>query len=199
MNKPVNEFRFQTASKIIRAENRDADTFTLEALAAVTGEWTDIFDIRERIQAGAFSEAIPRSDVVFNIDHQGDPRARSTSGTLRLKETDAGLVMSADLDRANPRTAAVESMIRRGDMDAFSFAFFLSPEDQEWKGSDRTITGFTELVDVSLVARPAYEGTKVLSARNELAADIAKRSRHHHRMETDIKRSMIARELLRGM
>lgn len=194
-----NEYRYQMESKIIRAEQRDADTFTLEALAAVTNKWTDIYDIRERIAPGAFREAIPRSDVVFNIDHEGHPLARSTAGTLRLKETDDGLVMSADLDRANPRTAELESMIRRGDMDAFSFAFIAGPEDQDWKGTDRTLTAFRSLVDVSLVARPAYEGTKVLSARNEVAAEIAKRSRDSHRLETDIKRSMIARQLLRGM
>ena len=55
--------------------------------AAVFGEETNIGGhFTEVIERGAFKDAIGRDDVVFVINHEGLPLARTRSGTLRLHE-----------------------------------------------------------------------------------------------------------------
>ena len=77
----------------IPAEIRqDADGIKVEGYAAVFNEETDIGGyFREVIEPGAFSDAIGRDDVVFLINHEGLPLARTRSGTLKLTEDARGL------------------------------------------------------------------------------------------------------------
>lgn len=148
----------------IPAEIRaDADGVRVEGYAAVFGEETLIGGyFREVIERGAFSEAIGRDDVVFLINHDGLPLARTRSGTLRLSEDARGLKMETTLDPEDPDVKAIVGKMKRGDLDKMSFAFF--PEVQEWDESGdvplRTIRK-ASLYDVSIVTTPAYDGTEI--------------------------------------
>ena len=144
----------------IRAE---ADGIKVEGYAAVFNEEAEIAGLfRERIEPGAFSEAIGRDDVVFLINHEGLPLARTRSGTLTLTEDDRGLKMATTLDPEDPDVRNIAGKMKRGDLDKRSFAFF--PEVQEWDDSGdlpvRTIKK-ASLFDVSVVTTPAYEGTEI--------------------------------------
>ena len=155
----------------------DEDGLKVEGYAAVFNQETDIAgDFRERIEPGAFKEAIGRDDVVFLINHDGLPLARTRSGTLTLEEDDHGLKMSTTLDPQDPDVNSIAGKMKRGDLDKMSFAFDL--EDDEWDLSGdtpmRTIKR-AKLYDVSIVNIPAYEGTEIAlrslaSARNEETA-----------------------------
>ncbi len=144
----------------IRAE---ADGIKVEGYAAVFNEEAEIAGFfREMIEPGAFSDAIGRDDVVFLINHEGLPLARTRSGTLTLTEDERGLKMSTTLDPEDPDVRNIAGKMKRGDLDKMSFAFL--PEVQEWDDSGdlplRTIKR-ASLFDVSVVTTPAYEGTEI--------------------------------------
>ncbi len=116
----------------------------------------------EKIERGAFSEAIGRDDVVFLINHDGLPLARTRSGTLTLEEDETGLRMETVLDPEDPDARSIIGKMNRGDLDKMSFAFY--PTRQEWDDTQdppvRTIRE-ASLFDVSIVTTPAYDGTSI--------------------------------------
>jgi len=144
----------------IRAES---DGLRVEGYAAVFGERADIAGMfYEVIERGAFSDAVGRDDVVFLVNHEGLPLARTRSGTLKLYEDDRGLRMETMLDAEDPDVKSIVGKMRRGDLDKMSFAF--RADVQEWDESEdmpvRTIKRAT-LYDVSVVTTPAYDGTEI--------------------------------------
>jgi len=161
---------FETRAGIPAEIRTDADGIKVAGYAAVFGQETDIGGMfREVIERGAFADAIGRDDVVFLINHDGLPLARTRSGTLRLSEDDHGLKIETTLDPEDPDVKSIAGKMRRGDLDKMSFAFY--PEVQEWDESGdtplRTIKR-ASLHDVSIVTTPAYEGTEI--ALRSLAA-----------------------------
>ncbi|MCF6304418.1 MAG: HK97 family phage prohead protease [Rhodobacteraceae bacterium] len=160
MTKLNRELRDSTSADI-RAE--DGDAVTVSGYAAVFDQRTSIGGWYDEIIAkGAFAEAIGRDDVVFLINHEGLPLARTRSGTLILREDDHGLHMESTLDETDPDVLAIVPKMKRGDLDKMSFAFL--PTVQEWDDSGdipvRTIKE-AQLFDVSIVTSPAYDGTDI--------------------------------------
>lgn len=148
----------------IPAEIRAADDgIRVSGYAAVFNQETDIGGaFREVIAPGAFKNAIGRDDVVFLINHEGLPLARTRSGTLRLEEDEHGLRMETVLDPDDPDVKSVVIKMKRGDLDKMSFAFW--PTVQEWDdGGDIPLRIIREVVlyDVSIVTTPAYDGTEI--------------------------------------
>jgi len=144
----------------IRAEGA---AIKVSGYAAVFNERTDIGGyFLEVIEPGAFKDAVGRDDVVFLVNHEGLPLARTRSGTLTLKEDERGLYMETELDPLDPDVMAIVPKMKRGDLDKMSFAFI--PEVQEWDESGdipvRTLKKLG-LRDVSIVTHPAYEGTEI--------------------------------------
>jgi HK97 family phage prohead protease len=157
MNK---EMRTTSQALEVRA---DDDTIRVAGYAAVFDQETTIGgQFVERIARGAFTDAIGRDDVVFLVNHDGLPLARTRSGTLTLREDDHGLYMETELDGSDPDVRAIVPKIKRGDLDKMSFAFV--PTRQKWNDDEempkRTIEE-AELHDVSIVTTPAYDGTEI--------------------------------------
>lgn len=153
----------------------DGEKIKVSGYAAVFNERANIGGyFEEMIAPGAFRAAVGRDDVVFLINHDGLPLARTRSGTLTLREDDRGLYMESELDPSDPDVQAIVPKMKRGDLDKMSFAFF--PTVQEWDESGdlplRTIKE-ASLADVSIVTNPAYSGT-----------DIGLRSLQEHRAAT---------------
>lgn len=172
----------------IRAEDGG---IKVEGYAAVFGQETDIGGMfREVIERGAFKEAIGRDDVVFLINHEGLPLARTRSGTLRLSEDDHGLKIETSLDPDDPDVKSIAGKMRRGDLDKMSFAFF--PDVQEWDDSGetplRTIKR-ASLFDVSIVTTPAYDGTEI--ALRSLEAARSERVETAQEFRLRMKRKLI--------
>ena len=172
---------------------KDDDGVWVSGYAAVFGERTSIggyFD--EVIERGAFKDAIGRDDVVFLVNHDGLPLARTRSGTLDLKEDERGLFMDTRLDPDDPDARSIIPKMNRGDLDKMSFAF--RAETEEWDESGdvplRTIKR-ASLVDVSIVTFPAYEGTEIglrsLKAhRDERKRENFSAARRRMRMKTSL-------------
>lgn len=165
---------------------------TVEGYAAVFNQEADIGGMfREVIAPGAFKEAIGRDDVVFLINHEGLPLARTRSGTLTLSEDAHGLKMRSVLDPDDPDVKSISGKMKRGDLDKMSFAFL--PEVQEWDDSGetpiRTIKK-AQLFDVSIVTSPAYDGTEIgLRALDDFRKEQKRRNfsavRHRLQMKAD--------------
>jgi uncharacterized protein len=139
---------------------------TLEGYAAVFDSWSeDLGFFREKIQKGAFANALKNSDCRALINHQpGQLLGRQSARTLRLSEDDKGLFMSVDLpDTQYARDLKVS--VERGDITQQSFGFCVKTdvwvEDRETGKTERTIMEVDELFDVSPVTFPAYADTTV--------------------------------------
>ena len=168
----------------IPAEIRADETgIKVSGYAAVFNQETDIGGMfREVIKPGAFKEAIGRDDVVFLINHDGLPLARTRSGTLTLREDERGLLMDTTLDENDPDVKAIVGKMKRGDLDKMSFAFW--PEVQSWDDTQDPPLRSVErakLYDVSIVTTPAYDGT-----------DIGLRSLEAHRAKEQAKQNFSA-------
>ena len=141
----------------------DDGEIRVSGYAAVFDEETNIGGMfTEVIKRGAFAEAVSRDDVVFLINHDGLPLARTRSGTLKLREDDKGLFMEATLDGTDPDVRSIVPKMKRGDLDKMSFAFM--PTVQSWDETSDTPKRSiekAELFDVSIVTSPAYQGTDI--------------------------------------
>lgn len=148
---------------------------TLVGYAAVYNQPTRIRDYDEVIAPGAFTTALRSGgDVLALRDH--DPSqllGRTRSGTLRLEDDGDGLRFEVDL----PDTAYandVRELVARGDLAGASFGFIPGKHTAvRSKDGRRTIThtSVRQLVDVSVVAVPAYEGTSVALRHFDPPAD----------------------------
>lgn len=123
-----------------------------------------IVQFRERFSPTAFRSAIAEEqDVVALIDHDTAlPLGRVSAGTLRLR-TDALGQLWAEIDL--PETSYARDLaisVRRGDVRGMSIGFVPREGGAKWSAdrSERLIEDL-DLVDVSVVTRPAYQGTRV--------------------------------------
>lgn len=149
----------------LRVERSEAEAPKIRGYAAVFDSLSeDLGGFTERINAGAFAEAIRRDDVRALINH--DPNlvlGRNRSGTLTMREDGSGLAVEI----TPPDTQAARDLLalmERGDVSQMSFAFTVSKEDQSWERSGegpwiRTIRRVARLFDVSVVTYPAYPST----------------------------------------
>lgn len=146
--------------------------------AAVFNSAADICDyFREIIAPGAFAKTI-KGDVRALLDHDsGRVIGRTTAKTLRLKEDDIGLAVEIDLpDTSDGRDIA--TLIERGDISGMSFGFMVTKQTWDETGDIpvRTIEE-VELMEVSVVAFPAYDDTTI--AMRSLEAIRKERGAHN--------------------
>ena len=136
--------------------------------------------VREQFLRGAFAEVLtsPDLDVLALRDHSiSNLMGRTSSGTLRLRETGQGLSYEFDL----PDTTAGRDLLvllERSDIRGSSFSF-ATGEGDEWQTFEerkteivRTIKKTRLLDDVGPVVRPAYPESAA-NARSIQAAQAA--------------------------
>ena len=176
-----------------RTEKREDGSTTITGHAAMYNNLSeDLGGFREKIAPNAFSDVL-NDDVRALINH--DPSlllARTTSGTLKLDETDEGLQYSFQVPDTTYGRDLIISM-ERGDITQSSFAFTV--EDDSWEttedGEVRTINKVKRLYDCSCVTYPAYPDADDLTlAQRSLASH--KEKEENKREEKDlVKRSLL--------
>lgn len=149
--------------QVVETRASDSGSITVAGYAAVFDEVTTIGDCFEEVVApGAFARSLKESDVLAFLDHDsGRVLGRKSSGTLRLREDEKGLAVEIDLpDTTDGRDA--KALIERGDISGMSFGFWI--KGYEWDESGdlprRTILD-VELIEVSIVSMPQYQGTSI--------------------------------------
>lgn len=167
------ELERRVVAQPVEARAVDGEPSRLVGYAALFNSETEIAGMfRERINPGAFTEAVGRDDVRALFNHDANfVLGRTTSGTLTLSEDEAGL----RYDVVPPDTTWARDLmvsVARGDISQSSFAFSVDEEAWDYpKGGGmptRTVKRAT-LYDVSPVTYPAYAETTV-SARSLEAA-----------------------------
>jgi hypothetical protein len=133
---------------------------TVGGYAALFNEVTDLGQVYERIEPGAFDGA-DMSDVRLLYNHEGVPLARSSAGTLAVMIDPKGLKYVAALSDTELARQIADSA-RRGDITQSSFAFTITR--QRWDEHNgrplRVIESIGKVIDVSPVSYPAYENTE---------------------------------------
>ena len=158
----------------IRAEG---DGMTLRGYAAVFNSPSQPLPFIESIQPGAFRDSLKsRNDIKLLWNHDTSIVLGSTrAGTLRMVEDAKGLFIEADLpDTQAGRDAAY--LIKRGDVNAFSFGFRIPVGGDEWPSPNQRILKRVNIHEASVVAYAAYtstEGTASVRSINDLAVKIA--------------------------
>lgn len=155
-----------------------SERFVLEGTAASYNCLSkDLGGFRERIAPGCFTRALASGDDVHCLfNHNADAvLGRTANGTLKLIETPRGLTFRCQLDPNQQSHRDLHSSIKRGDINACSFAFNVDGEDGEAFDTDRDEEGRSfnrrtvkraRLFDVSAVTRPAYDGATSVQARS---------------------------------
>lgn len=154
------------------SESDQGGNKTVMGYAALFNTRTEIWKgFFEEIAPGAFTEAIPLSDVRALINHDANLLlGRTKSGTLKIAEDNQGLLF--ELQLPDSRTDLLE-LIKRGDIDQCSFAFTIKEEKWTDLGNGqelRTILKVDKIFDVTLATYPAYaDATFTLSRSTENA------------------------------
>jgi len=134
--------------------------------------WDWYGDYVEIVRAGAFTKTLSEDpDVIFCLNHDwlAAPMARTKAGTLRLSEDATGLWTEADIDGTRDDVHRVQSCMDAGELDAMSFAFFVTKQSWSPDYDQRDILevgmdgGDTSVV--TFPANPATTGTTDLRAR----------------------------------
>jgi HK97 family phage major capsid protein len=159
----MSETKVEQRTATIAVENVRTEGKRLSGFAALyNAESRDLGGFTETILPGAFGDVLAGSpDVYLTFNHSPDKiLARTTSGTLRLRDEERGLAFEADLGDG-PTAQDVRDMVQRGDLSGASFRFVVAPDGERWEGERRTLTRIAELIDLSLATTPAYDGPKV--------------------------------------
>lgn len=175
----------------------DAPTITFRGYASVTEAAYDVYGgaplgFAETIARGAFKKTLSENpDVVFLVNHEGLPLARTRSGTMRLEEDNTGLRVEADLDPEDRDVQWILPKMERGDLTEMSFAFRVIRQEWDEDYVDRRITEVAlDRGDVSVVrfgANPHTSGDVERSADDEIAAWIAENPERAASMVADAR------------
>ena len=139
-------------------EARAVEGRTVEGYASVFNSMSeDLGGFREIILPGAFKNAL-NDDVRALYNHDSNYLlARTTSGTLELKEDDKGLYYRFEMPNTSYGNDLLE-LYRRGDLTQSSFGFTVDKDS--WRMEEgqhiRYIESVSSLFDVSAVVYPAY-------------------------------------------
>ena len=177
----------------------DGSEFSFEGYAAVFDQLSDdLGGFRVVIKRGAFKRVLT-DDVRLLVNHDSNLLlARTTSGTLKIKEDPKGLRVLADV-APTQLGKDLKVLMERGDLDQMSFQFQV--EEDEWEEADdgtllRTIISFAGLFDVAPVTFPAFPQTeaRISVSRDDLIAEAW--SIHRGETEaTDARKAAIDRDL----
>jgi HK97 family phage prohead protease len=164
MEATMAEREIRAIAQPLEVREDEDQAIRVSGYAAVFNEETNIAGMfTEVIEQGAFTGALERQDdVVFLVNHDGLPLARTRSGTLRLTQDERGLFMETELDGSDPDVRSIVPKMKRGDLDKMSFAFI--PTRQEWDDSGdmpKRMIQDLQLHDVAIVTTPAYSGTEI--------------------------------------
>ena len=156
----------------------EGDGMTLRGYAAIFNSPSQPLPFTETIEPGAFRDSLKsRNDIKLLWNHEtGTVLGSTRAGTLRVTEDATGLLIEANLpDTQAGRDAA--TLIKRGDVNAFSFGFRVAQGGDTWTSADQRVLKRVNIHEVSIVSWPAYtatEGTASIRSMTDLTEKILK-------------------------
>jgi HK97 family phage prohead protease len=141
----------------------------IEGIAVPYGQRTPIYEggmlFEEQFAPGAFRDVIARRETRVPILLHHDARSLPVGKSLSLRESDAGLHITARISETAAGNDAL-TLMRDGVLDGMSIGFYVLDGGDVWNSdrSERTVTN-AALRETSLVNFPAYDGARVLAVR----------------------------------
>lgn len=172
------EKRIYDSSIEIR-QGEENQPYVLEGYAAIFNQKTNIdgcFD--EMLMPGAFSKTlIENKDIVALVNHNFDNVLGRTSNTLlKLSEDDYGLKFELQISEDDEYAEQIYKKVKNRNLKDCSFLFFEVSEEWDYSGEmPLRILHEVDLIEISLVTLPAYEGTEVSARSKEKASNGAQR------------------------
>ena len=123
----------------------------------------DLGGFREKIEPGAFAEALAKNDDIMALMYH-DPKlilGRRSRGTLTIREDQQGLYVEIVPPNTTVGRDAIEN-VRRGDVSGMSF--HMNKVRDNWVKGDgvvRTVRSIGVMREVTLTTIPAYKATSV--------------------------------------
>lgn len=139
------------------------DKMTVAGYFAVFDQETQIVEkVTEQIARGAFSKSLMNNDIKVLFGHDDNKLlARSGNGTARFLEDDYGLYVEVDLPNTTLGRDTYE-LVRNKTLCKCSIGFFADKVKHENRQRAEHFTiEEANLLEVSFVTFPAYEGTSV--------------------------------------
>ena len=162
------------SSELRAEETADGKVFLTGRAASYNVVSRDLGGFKERLMPGCFDDALSARDldVVHSLNH--DPSkllGRTASKTTQLRSDSKGLVYKTLMPPVSYADDLIE-LVKRGDVNASSFAFTVDdPDDESWDANAddpdvpgqrcvlRSIHRIGKLYDVSSVTNAAYPST----------------------------------------
>jgi len=121
-------------------------------------------EFEETMKPGVASHLLDSCDCRFLFGHDGIPMARSSAGTLKLKDTSSALRFTATVDTRQRTAQDLVIAIERGDVSQMSVGFVVAQDSWDTGYTKREVTRFRSLEDVSAVAYAASPSTSIAVA-----------------------------------
>ena len=168
-------------------ESEENQPKVLEGYAAVFNQRTTIEGyFEEMILPGAFSKTLTENkDVIALVNHNFDNvLGRTSNALLKLFEDDYGLKFELHIPEDDEYAAQIYKKVKNGNLKDCSFLFLEVVE--EWDYSTELplrILHEVDLIEISLVTLPAYEGTEVSARSKAKASNGAQRTQMKNKIK----------------
>lgn len=181
-----------------RSALTEAGEKVIEGYFVVFNEFTELFEnFFEKIQPSAIVDDIDQQDIRALFDHDSSKvLGRTASNTLALTKDDKGLWGKIIINEDDPEALSIWAKVKRGDVSQASFGFLINDEiyEENDNGIFTTLTDI-ELLEVSVVAFPAYKTTDI-NARNSDISQLKKREENFfNSKKSELRRQIILADM----
>lgn len=173
----VNNVEYRTSHVKLR-ERDDNEELRIEGYFVVYDDETMLWEgVYEKIDRNAFEGELDK-DIRALAGHDREKvLGRVKNNTLTLRSDEKGLWGSILINKDDPEAFSLYQKVKRGDIDQCSFGFIPTEEERESKSNGELfIVKRCKLIEVSVVAFPAYENTSVSARKKAFEEEEKKKS-----------------------
>ena len=173
----VNNVEYRTSHVKLR-ERDDNEELRIEGYFVVYDDETMLWDgVYEKIDRNAFEGELDK-DIRALAGHDREKvLGRVKNNTLTLRSDEKGLWGSILINKDDPEAFSLYQKVKRGDIDQCSFGFIPTEEEREPRSNGELfIVKRCKLIEVSVVAFPAYENTSVSARKKAFEEEEKKKS-----------------------
>ncbi len=158
------------SNKINFREKEENEELRIEGYFVVYDDETELWDgVYEKIDSGAFDGQLNKDIRALAGHNMEKVLGRTKNKTLTLKSDEKGLWGSILINRDDPEALSLYQKVKRGDIDKCSFGFIPTEEEcvNRSDGGDLFVVKRCDLIEVSVVAFPAYENTSINARKKD--------------------------------
>lgn len=173
----MNNVEYRTSHVKLR-ERDDNEELRIEGYFVVYDDETMLWEgVYEKIDRNAFEGELDK-DIRALAGHDREKvLGRVKNNTLTLRSDEKGLWGSILINKDDPEAFSLYQKVKRGDIDQCSFGFIPTEEERESKSNGELfIVKRCKLIEVSVVAFPAYENTSVSARKKAFEEEEKKKS-----------------------